>query len=95
MTYRLAGLLLAILPALIAPAMAAPPPLSVPISGTLNPDGTQGFSGFLGGLQRSNYLLGDMFGLRPALHWFPARRAKCRTGSALGADQTCLVCAQR
>jgi porin len=84
MTYRLAGLLLAILPALIAPAMAAPPPLSVPISGTLNPDGTQGFSGFLGGLQRSNYLLGDMFGLRPALSQFGISLAVQETSEVLG-----------
>jgi porin len=49
-------------------ARAAPPPLSIPSSGNqTNPDGTQGYSGFLGDLNRTNFLLGDLFGLRTVL----------------------------
>lgn len=49
-------------------AHAAPPPLSVPISSEQSgPGGQGGFSGYLSSLERSNYLFGDMFGLRTAL----------------------------
>jgi porin len=52
----------------VGPALAAPPPLSVPGSGDqTNPDGTPGYSGFLGDLNRTNYLLGDLFGIRTVL----------------------------
>lgn len=46
-------------------ALAAPPPISVPISsqGT-EPGQTTDLSSFFGRLKRSNFLLGDMFGLR-------------------------------
>ncbi len=50
------------------PARAAPPPLSVPTSGDLSASGQPGgFSGYLSSLKRSNYLLGDMVGLRTML----------------------------
>jgi porin len=74
----------ALLAAAASPALAAPPPLSVPISGTLNPDGTQGFSGFLGNLQRSNYLLGDLFGLRTTLSKYGIELAIQETSEVLG-----------
>jgi len=49
-------------------AQAAPPPLAVPVSTTeQGPGGKQGFSGYLSSLERSNYLFGDLFGLRTAL----------------------------
>jgi porin len=74
----------ALLAAAASPALAAPPPLSIPISGTLNPDGTQGFSGFLGNLQRSNYLLGDLFGLRTTLSKYGIELAIQETSEVLG-----------
>jgi porin len=49
-------------------AYAAPPPLAVPVSSEqAGPGGQRGFSGYLSSLERSNYLLGDMFGVRTAL----------------------------
>jgi porin len=74
----------ALLATAAGPALAAPPPLSVPVSGTLNPDGTEGFSGFLGSLQRSNFLLGDMFGLRSALSKYGIELAVQETSEVLG-----------
>jgi len=46
-------------------AWAAPPPLSVPTAPGADQQG--GYSGTLGDLQRTNFLLGDLFGLRTAL----------------------------
>ena len=48
--------------------MAAPPPLAVPVSSEqVGPGGQRTFSGYLSSLERSNYLFGDLFGLRTAL----------------------------
>jgi porin len=53
---------------LAAPAPAAPPPLSVPVtSAEGSAEGAGGTTVFLGNLERSNFLLGDLFGLRTAL----------------------------
>ncbi len=69
----------------VAPAHAAPPPLSVPVSGDQNsPDGGQGFAGFLGSLQKSNYLLGDLFGLRNVLARYGVSLALQETSEVLG-----------
>jgi porin len=65
-------------------AHGAPPPLSVPVSGAQNPDGTQGFSGILGNLERTNYLLGDLFGLRTELSKVGISLAIQETSEVLG-----------
>jgi porin len=66
-------------------AIAAPPPVSVPIG----PDdfGTGqggGAFGFLNNLQRSNYLLGDMWGLRTLLSQYGMSFALQETSEVLG-----------
>ena len=66
------------------PALAAPPPLSVPVTGSSNPDGTQGFTGLLGNLERTNFLLGDMFGLRTLLSTYGISLALQETSEVLG-----------
>ena len=68
------------------PAGAAPPPLSVPVSGGEQNglDGGQGFSGFLGDLQRTSYLLGDLFGLRTTLAKYGVSLAFQETSEVLG-----------
>jgi len=49
-------------------AIAAPPPLAVPVSSEqAGAGGAPTFSGYLSSLERSNYLLGDLFGVRTAL----------------------------
>jgi porin len=68
-----------------APALAAPPPLSVP----LGPDDFQagqggGAFGFLDNLKRSNYLLGDMWGLRSWLSQYGVSFALQETSEVLG-----------
>jgi porin len=64
-------------------ARAAPPPLSVPSS--TDPNNPQaGYSGFLGDLQRSNFLLGDLFGLRSALAKYGISLAIQETSEVLG-----------
>ena len=65
--------------------LAAPPPLSVPVSGSeTNPDGTTGYSGILGNLNRTNYLLGDLFGLRTTLSKYGISLAIQETSEVLG-----------
>jgi porin len=64
----------------VSPAIAAPPPISIPVS----PDDFQasqsaGPFGFMNDLQRSSYLLGDMWGLRTLLS---------RYGISLGLEET-------
>ncbi len=67
------------------PAWAAPPPLSIPASGDPDtPDNSQGSSGFLGNLQRTNFLLGDLFGLRTALAKFGVSLAIQETSEIQG-----------
>lgn len=50
-------------------ALAAPPPMSVPASLDAQnaTPGSEGLFGFMSGINRSQTLLGDMWGLRPAL----------------------------
>ena len=64
---------------------AAPPPLSAPSSSDSSATaGSGGFSGFLGSLQRTNFLLGDMFGLRTALSRYGVSLAVQETSEVLG-----------
>ena len=71
--------------ALAGTSRAAPPALSVPISSEQTPAGSpQGFSGFLGNLQRSNFLLGDLFGLRTQLSKYGISLAIQETSEVLG-----------
>jgi porin len=66
-------------------ARAAPPPLAVPVSGAqTSPDGTQGFSGLLGDLNRTNFLLGDLFGVRTGLSKYGISLAIQETSESLG-----------
>ena len=66
-------------------ARASPPALSVPVSSEQTVGGTpQGFSGFLSGLRRSNYLLGDLFGLRTRLSRYGVSLAIQETSEVLG-----------
>jgi len=64
-------------------ARAAPPPLSVPISST-GPDGAQGYSGFISSLDRTNFLLGDLFGVRSQLSKYGISLAIQETSEVLG-----------
>ena len=63
---------------------AAPPPLSVPVSSTDNPTGARGFDGFVSDLNRSSFLLGDLFGLRTTLSKYGASLAIQETSEVLG-----------
>lgn len=52
----------------LTPSYAAPPPLAVPVSQeAAGPGGQKGFSGYLSSLERSNFLFGDLFGIRSTL----------------------------
>lgn len=67
------------------PAAAAPPPISVPISSEQSADGqTTDLASFLSNLKRSNYLLGDMFGLRTFLSQYGISFAVQETSEVLG-----------
>jgi porin len=71
--------------AAIAPhALAAPPPLAVPASGQTNPDGTPAYNGILGDLERTNFLLGDLFGLRSTLSKYGISLAIQETSEVVG-----------
>jgi porin len=66
------------------PASAAPPPLSVPGTSQTNPDGTPAYSGLLGDLNRSNFLLGNLFGIRTFLSKYGISLAIQETTEGLG-----------
>ena len=66
-------------------AQASPPAMSVPVSSEQTAGGPpQGFGGFLSGLKRSNYLLGDLFGLRTELSKYGVSLAIQETSEVLG-----------
>ena len=66
-------------------AVAAPPPLSVPVSSQPGASGpSQDAFGFLGNLERSNFLLGDLFGFRPWLSTRGMSLAIQETSESLG-----------
>lgn len=68
-----------------APAHAAPPAATLPTEETLQPSAAEtGPFGFLNGLSRSNYMLGDMWGLRTALSQLGVSFALQETSEVLG-----------
>ena len=70
---------------LSAPLYAAPPPLSVPISSEQSPHGqASDTASFLSNLKRSNYMLGDMFGLRTFLSKYGISLAVQETSEVFG-----------
>ncbi len=72
----------------IDPAHAAPPVIQIPTDESLQPGATGAQStgplGFLNGLSRSNYMLGDMWGLRTALSQYGISFALQETSEVLG-----------
>ncbi len=73
------------LAALAGPAVAVPPPLSVPVSSQDTSSGAlQGFGGFISSLNRSNFLLGDLFGVRTVLSRYGVSLAIQETSEVLG-----------
>lgn len=81
----MAGAALSLALAAAVPAFAAPPPLAVPISGEQAGYGSPtGMTGFISGLKRSNFLLGDLFGLRPELSRYGISLAIQETSEVLG-----------
>ncbi len=71
-----------------APAIAAPPQIQVPTEESLQPSegtfATGGALGFLNNLERTNFLLGDMWGLRPLLSQYGMSFALQETSEVLG-----------
>ncbi len=82
----------ALAPAVLAPlllwpagsANAAPPPIAAPASQQSGLDGGQASSGLLSDLNRTNFLLGDLFGLRTDLAKYGISLAIQETSEALG-----------
>ncbi len=70
-------------PILVTPVLASPPPLSVPIT-SQDSTGTEVSTGFLSSLERSNFLLGDLFGVRSALSPYGISVALQETSEVLG-----------
>jgi porin len=70
--------------ALSASALAAPPPIAVPISQQGENGPTTDLSAFLSQLRRSNFLLGDLFGLRTLLSRYGVTFAAQETSEILG-----------
>jgi porin len=72
----------------IDPAHAAPPVIQIPTDESLQPGTTGAQStgplGFLNGLSRSNYMLGDMWGLRTVLSQYGISFALQETSEVLG-----------
>ena len=81
----ISALALAALGAFAGLAQASPPALSVPVSSEQAAGGApQGFSGYLSSLQKSSFLLGDLFGLRSELSKYGASLAIQETSEVLG-----------
>jgi porin len=77
-----AGLFIALI---AGAALGAPPPVSVPIGPDDFGSGqNEGALGFLNNLKRSNYLLGDMWGLRTLLSQYGVSFALQETSEVLG-----------
>jgi porin len=83
-----AGLAWAVSAQAIGPAHAAPPVVQLPTDESLQPSETGAQSavplGFLNGISRSNYMLGDMWGLRSALSQYGITFALTETSEVLG-----------
>ncbi len=67
-----------------APAWAAPPPIAAPASQQAGEATGQAPSGLLSDLNRTNFLLGDLFGLRTALAKYGVSLAIQETSEGLG-----------
>ena len=80
---RLGGIFLASA-ALAGRADAAPPPIAAPISSEQTGATTGSLSDFIGSLERTNFLLGDMFGLRTFLSRYGISFALQETSEVLG-----------
>jgi porin len=65
-------------------ARAAPPAVQMPTDETLQSSGGGGPFAFLNGLERSNYLLGDLFGVRSLLSRYGVSIAFQETSEVLG-----------
>ncbi len=66
-------------------SVAAPPPISFPSTSEVNADGSPaGNNDFLSSLRRSNFLLGDLFGVRTELSKFGISLAIQETSEVLG-----------
>ena len=84
---RRCGVVLAVAEAALmtaAPLRASPPPLSVPVTAQDSSGPTVSAGGFLSSLERSNFLLGDLFGLRSALSPYGVSIALQETSEVLG-----------
>ena len=77
------GLATAVLTTGLGTAVAAPPALSVPLSSQQGAQPGEPFA-FLGNLDRSNFLLGDLFGLRPWLSHYGMSLNLQETSEELG-----------
>jgi porin len=83
MTNRAVPLAFAFLAATSGIALASPPPLSVPVTAEDTGQTSQN-GGALSDLQRTNFLLGDLFGLRSALSPYGITIALQETSEVLG-----------
>jgi porin len=83
---RLASATICLTSVWVGSASAAPPPVSVPTEPeAFQPGGPQGGPfGFLSGVSRSNYLLGDLWGLRTLLSRFGMSLALQETSEGFG-----------
>jgi porin len=70
--------------AMATPAAAAPPPISAPFSAQQPGDNSTQSAGFLGDLNRTSFLLGDLFGLRTDLSKIGVSLAIQETSEVLG-----------
>ncbi len=70
----------------LSPGLAAPPTIQIPTEDTFGPGGSSdtGPFGFLNGISRSDFLLGDMWGLRTALAKYGISFALQETSEVLG-----------
>ena len=64
--------------------LASPPPVAVPITSDVDTDGTRVSTNFIGDLERTNFLLGDMYGLRSKLSRYGITIAIQETSEVLG-----------
>ena len=78
---RLGGLVFTLLT--VSPALATPPMFAVPAEVSTTNEATTPL-GFLTGISRSSYLLGDMWGLRPWLSQYGMSLAISETSEVLG-----------
>ena len=69
----------------LGPGLAAPPTIQIPTEDTFEPGGPDyGPFGFLNGISRSDYMLGDMWGLRTELAKYGISFAFQETSEVLG-----------